>query len=211
MAEMEKLIFTARAMGASDIHISQGLPLIMRVNGILTKPPVQFSEAETEQLILGCVPAQQRERLSQGLDADFAIQTSDGNRQRVNVFSQQGKLAATIRLLNNTIPSLEELKLPAVLRSLAMEPRGLILVTGPTGSGKSTTLAAVIDFINSNRAEHIITVEDPIEYVYERKLSLIHQREVGVDVVSFASALRSALREDPDVILVGDEAALSKI
>ena len=204
MAEMEKLIFTARAMGASDIHISQGLPLIMRVNGILTKPPMQFSEAETEQLILSCVPAQQRERLSQGLDADFAIQTSDGNRQRVNVFSQQGKLAATIRLLNNTIPSLEELKLPAVLRSLAMEPRGLILVTGPTGSGKSTTLAAVIDFINSNRAEHIITVEDPIEYVYERKLSLIHQREVGVDVVSFASALRSALREDPDVILVGE-------
>ena len=107
MAEMEKLIFTARAMGASDIHISQGLPLIMRVNGILTKPPMQFSEAETEQLILSCVPAQQRERLSQGLDADFAIQTSDGNRQRVNVFSQQGKLAATIRLLNNTIPSLE--------------------------------------------------------------------------------------------------------
>ena len=114
------------------------------------------------------------------------------------------KLAATIRLLNNRIPVLEELGLPPVLRRLADEPRGLILVTGPTGSGKSTTLASMIDYINSTRAEHILTIEDPIEYVYQQKHSVIHQREVGEDVCDFASALRSALREDPDVILVGE-------
>jgi twitching motility protein PilT len=128
----------------------------------------------------------------------------DGNRQRVNVFRQGGRLAATIRLLNSSIPSLEMLGLPAVLQQMADKPRGLILVTGPTGSGKSTTLASMIDYINSSRSEHIITIEDPVEYVYDRKLSLIHQREVGRDVKDFASALRSALREDPDIILVGE-------
>ena len=201
---MENIILEARKSGASDIHISEGLPLVFRINGELVHGAMQFSAEETRSLILSIVTDVQKEALTHGVDADFAIETSDGNRQRVNVFSQQGKLAATIRLLNNIIPSLEQLGLPNVLMQLAMEPRGLILVTGPTGSGKSTTLAAMIDYINSNRAEHILTAEDPIEYVYERKLSTIHQREVGVDVKSFSSALRSALREDPDVILVGE-------
>jgi twitching motility protein PilT len=147
---------------------------------------------------------EQKSLLEKGEDADFAVKTPDGNRQRVNVFKQDGKLAATIRLLNSSIPSLEMLGLPVVLNQLADKPRGLILVTGPTGSGKSTTLAAMIDYINSNRPEHIITIEDPVEYVYDKKLSLIHQREVGRDVKDFASALRSALREDPDIILVGE-------
>lgn len=201
---IEQLILFARDLKASDIHISEGLPLMFRINGKLREATVQFSPADTRLLILSTLTEKQKENLKGGVDADFAIQTVDGNRQRVNVFSQQGKVAATIRLLNNKIPSLEQLKLPTVLRQLADEPRGLILVTGPTGSGKSTTLAAMIDYINSSRAEHIITVEDPIEYVYSKKLSTIHQREVGADVTSFAAALRSALREDPDVILVGE-------
>jgi twitching motility protein PilT len=146
----------------------------------------------------------QASELEHGKDADFSLTSSDGNRQRVNVFRQQGRLAATIRLLNNHIPTLQELKLPRVLEELADKPRGLVLVTGPTGSGKSTTLAAMVDHINQTQARHIITIEDPIEYVYETKQSLIHQREVGMDTASFAEALRSSLREDPDVILVGE-------
>lgn len=134
----------------------------------------------------------------------FCHTVSRWGRERVNIFRQQGKLACTIRLLNDRIPTIEELQLPPILKQLADEPRGLILVTGPTGSGKSTTLAAMIDYVNASRPEHIITIEDPIEYMYERKQALIHQREVGRDVSSFAAALRSALREDPDIILVGE-------
>lgn len=204
--EMKNLMMASRELGASDIHISEGRPLLVRVNGKLDKAPstLQPAQGAAREIILGMLDGEQRDKLTLGQDLDFAVTTPDGNRQRVNVFRYQGKLAATIRLLNSHIPTLEELKLPGVLKELAGEPRGLILVTGPTGSGKSTTLAAMIQHINKNRAEHIITVEDPIEYVYEDCLSLIHQREVGEDVGSFAGALRSALREDPDVILVGE-------
>ncbi|MDE6949558.1 MAG: PilT/PilU family type 4a pilus ATPase [Lachnospiraceae bacterium] len=201
---MNDIIMTARSLGTSDIHISEGRPLLFRINGRLERASGQPQEGAVRELILGMLDDGRRKRLEAGEDLDFAVETPDGNRQRVNVFRYQGKLAATIRLLNSRIPALEELKLPKVLRELAAEPRGLILVTGPTGSGKSTTLAAMIQYINENRSEHIITVEDPIEYVYQDKLSLIHQREVGEDVGSFAGALRSALREDPDVILVGE-------
>lgn len=204
MNEIFDIIREARTRGASDIHISQGLPMVMRINGSLMNAGIQMDGDKTRQVILSMLTLEQKGLLEGGEDLDFAIETPDGNRQRVNVFCQQKKYAATIRLLNNTIPTLEELKLPKVLRELADKPRGLILVTGPTGSGKSTTLAAMIDYINQNRAEHIITIEDPIEYVYTQKLSLIHQREVGWDAKSFASALRSSLREDPDVILVGE-------
>lgn len=204
MADMMQIIETGRQMRASDIHISEGLPMMARVDGSLVQAPYEMGGKETADLILSMLDETQKAMLKRGEDLDFPIELPNGERQRVNVFRQQKKLAATIRLLNNHIPTLEELNLPLVLKKLADEPRGLILVTGPTGSGKSTTLAAMIDYINSNRADHIITVEDPIEYVYQQKRSLIHQRETGRDVESFAAALRSALREDPDIILVGE-------
>jgi twitching motility protein PilT len=201
---IDAVIMEARSMGCSDIHLTVGMKLMYRINGKLTKAPSQFSDEDTEFMIDEMLTDLNRKQLAEGVDADFAIKTPDGNRQRVNVFKQDGKLATTIRLLNSSIPSLEMLGLPAVLNELADKPRGLILVTGPTGSGKSTTLAAMIDYINSTRPEHVITVEDPVEYVYQEKLALIQQREVGRDVKNFAAALRSALREDPDIILVGE-------
>lgn len=194
----------ARERNCSDIHITEGLPTVFRIHGNLTDCGLNISPAQAKEMILSLLDDEQIKKLNSGSDLDFAFETPDFCRQRVNVFHYNKKIAATIRLLNNHIPSLAELKLPPILRQLADEPRGLILVTGPTGSGKSTTLAAMIDYINKSRAEHIITIEDPVEYVYTQDKSTIHQREVGEDTVSFASALRSALREDPDVILVGE-------
>lgn len=202
--KMDRLILMCREEQASDIHMSAGMPLMMRVHGRLTETLAQPSEEETAEMLYGLLSEAQRALFDGGHDVDFALETSDGNRQRVNVFRQKNKIAATIRLLNNHIPKLSELHMPELLNRLAEEPRGLILVTGPTGSGKSTTLAAMIDHINETRAEHIITIEDPIEYTYESKRALIHQRETGRDVTDFAAALRSALREDPDIILVGE-------
>ncbi|NCC43833.1 MAG: PilT/PilU family type 4a pilus ATPase, partial [Clostridia bacterium] len=200
--DMNQMMLDARAQKCSDIHLSEGMPVYFRIHGKLQKMPLE--ETEARQMILSMLDDEQKQILRSGHDLDFAVETSDGNRQRVNVFRQQGNLAATIRLLNDEIPSLSDLKLPAVLKELASQPRGLILVTGPTGSGKSTTLAAMVNEINTYRAEHIVTIEDPIEYKFKRKQSLIHQREVGRDTESFAAALRSVLREDPDVILVGE-------
>lgn len=202
--QLENIIMKARSMNASDIHISVGNPIYFRIHGELVETQFSLSDNEIEETLLAVLDSQTRQEMNGLTDLDFALKTPDGNRQRVNYFHQQKNLAATIRLLDDHIPSLEQLNLPTVLGKLAQKPRGLILVTGPTGSGKSTTLAAMIDSINSTRAKHIITVEDPIEYVYETKKSLIHQREVGRDVKDFASSLRSALREDPDVILVGE-------
>lgn len=204
MRAIDTLAAMAREARASDIHISEGMPVSMRVDGRLTEMAIPLTAEQIREMLLDLLTEEQQKNLEKGIDADFALVTADGGRQRVNVFRQQNKLAATLRLLNDSIPTLEQLGLPKVLATLSEAPRGLILVTGPTGSGKSTTLAAMIDHINETRPDHIITIEDPIEYVYKSKQSLIHQREVGRDVVSFASALRSALREDPDVILVGE-------
>ena len=178
---IDQMIMEARSMGCSDIHITVGMPLMYRINGRLQNAPTNPSDGEIIAMLAELLTDEQRENLERGIDADFAIRTPDGNRQRVNVFKQDGKMAATIRLLNSSIPSMEMLGLPSVLRELADKPRGMILVTGPTGSGKSTTLASMIDYINENRPEHIITIEDPVEYVYDRKMALIHQREVGRD------------------------------
>ena len=204
MTDICEIIRDARKKGASDIHISEAMPMWYRVNGRLQAAELQPSPEEVRSLLLSLLSERHRAAFEAGEDADFSLETPEGERQRVNVFRQQKKLAATIRLLNGQIPSLEELKMPTTLYEMAKQPRGLILVTGPTGSGKSTTLAAMIEYLNRNLDRHVITIEDPIEYRYESKRSLIHQREVGGDVGSFASALRSALREDPDVILVGE-------
>lgn len=204
MYDIDRLILECRQQKASDIHISAGLPLMTRIHGKLTQTGIRPDENETADMLYALLDEEQKKRFDAGHDIDFAIETSDGNRQRVNIFRQKGKIAATIRLLNNYIPTLGELNMPELLYKLAEEPRGLVLITGPTGSGKSTTLAAMIEHINKTRQDHIITIEDPIEYTYDSKLALIHQRETGRDVTDFAAALRSALREDPDIILVGE-------
>ena len=188
--QIHELTALARNSKASDIHISEGLPLMFRIDGHLAEAPVQLSAAETRSLILSLMDEAHREAItSERIDADFALVAPDGTRSRVNVFYQQGRAAATLRLLNDSIPTLEELAMPPVLTKLADEPRGLILVTGPTGSGKSTTLAAMIDHINKTRSDHIITIEDPIEYVYQGRQALIHQREVGADARQLALGL----------------------
>ena len=160
---IDSMIMEARAMGCSDIHITVGMPLMYRINGKLQIAPTMLSDGDVIAMLAELLTDEQRQNLESGIDADFAIRTPDGNRQRVNVFKQDGKMAATIRLLNSSIPSMEMLGLPSVLRELSDKPRGLILVTGPTGSGKSTTLASMIDYINASRPEHIITIEDSVE------------------------------------------------
>jgi twitching motility protein PilT len=177
---------------------------VFRIDGTLYETEFELSREEKERLIVSMLDGVQRAKMEKGEDVDLCY-TPDGRfRQRVNVFRQQKKLACVIRIINEDTPSFEQLNLPEVLRTLADEPRGLILVTGPTGSGKSTTLAAMIDCINQRKACHILTIEDPVEYVYKQKKSVIHQRDIGSDVASFSNALRSAMREDPDVILVGE-------
>lgn len=199
----EEFIMQAREMNASDIHLTVGAPTVVRVNGELRKY-TELSDQVVNRTILSILNAEQEKMLTEGKDIDFSFELKNGARQRVNVFRQSGKLAACIRLLNAEIPTLEQLKMPEILLDFAKKRRGLVLVTGPTGAGKSTTLAAMVEYINKHRACHIITIEDPIEYRYTQQKATIHQRELGRDVPTFASALRSALREDPDVILIGE-------
>ncbi len=201
---LEEALQYARENGCSDLHLNVDGPAMIRENGKLIEFPKQFDNAQTTEMILSMLNDLQMEQLKQGKDIDFTYVDQMHERQRVNVYRQQDKLAAAIRIIDNRIRSLEELMLPDVLKNLAMEPRGLVLVTGPTGSGKSTTLAAIMQYINERRDCHILTIEDPVEYLYERSKALIHQREIGRDVDSFDTALRSAMREDPDVILVGE-------
>lgn len=202
----DELLAFGRAQNCSDLHISVGEPPVFRVNGELARlrkePP--FTQQQVEQIVEKIVPASLKAEFAKGFDADFCLVMEGGMRQRVNVFRQQNGLAIALRFLHDHIPTLDQLRLPEALMDMALLPRGLILVTGPTGSGKSTTLAAMVDAVNHRRRCHIMTVEDPVEYKYAPDTALIHQREVGVDVPSFAEALRSALREDPDVILVGE-------
>ena len=204
--EINRILNEARVIGCSDLHFTYGINPIVRLNGALrkmTKYP-ELDEETVMDIANQMTNEQQMASIRMHKDTDFSFQSSSGYRHRVNVYFQRGKTAIAIRLLRNDIPTLEDLSLPPVLADFVMRPRGLVLVTGPTGSGKSTTLAGLIDFINVNRSAHIITIEDPIEYVHQHKLCMINQREVGDDVPDFASALRAALREDPDVILVGE-------
>ncbi len=194
-----------RGKHASDLHVTVGLPPMLRVTGKLMaidEPVLQG--ADIEKCISQIVNVEQMDELLRGNDVDCTFVSSEGYRNRVNIYRQRGFYAIAIRLLNETIPSLESLDMPPLLADLCRLERGLILVTGPTGSGKSTTLAAMIDRINQNRQCHILTLEDPIEYVHNHKNSIVNQREIGRDSKAFHLALRSALREDPDVILVGE-------
>lgn len=202
---IDELIEYARDNNCSDIHITSLGEVALRQYGNLKKLDNSFTKDELDQIIYEMLDGEQRDLYISGQDLDFSYETrGSGIRCRANTYHQRGTHAACLRIMGTTVPTLESLELPEVIRSLAEQPRGLVLVTGPTGSGKSTTLAAMIDYINRNRAEHILTIEDPIEFVYTPDKSTIHQREIGRDVDSFADALRSALREDPDVILVGE-------
>jgi len=198
---------------ASDLHLQVGLPPMLRVDGALM--PVAGADVLTDEaveaLIFAILDEDQKQILLKDKEFDFSFAFGDLGRFRVNAFHERGNLAAALRLITNDILTIEQLGLPAVVSKFANYPRGLVLVTGPTGSGKSTTLAAMIHQINAERAEHIITIEDPIEYTHRSKKSVIVQREVHYDTYSFSAALRSALREDPDVVLIGEMRDLETI
>jgi twitching motility protein PilT len=203
---LDKVLGAARQLGASDVHLKVGLPPIFRVKGelrtVANVPPL--TKESIEEFGFGMMNARQRDIFDKNWDVDLAYSTQEGYRYRVNVLQQRGLMGVVMRLIPPNVPPFERLNLPPKVLSLADEERGLVLVTGITGSGKSTTLAAMVDYINSNRAVHIITVEDPIEYAFKDRRSVINQREIGFDTTSFARALRASLRQDPDVILVGE-------
>ncbi len=191
--------------GASDLHITVGLPPMLRIDGRLV--PTEFPKLapeDTKRLIYSILNDRQRERFERELELDMSYSIKGYGRFRLNIYRQRGAVAAAFRVIPSIIKSREELGLPEIIDELAKKKSGLILVTGPTGVGKSTTLACMIDIINSTRSEHIITIEDPIEYLHTHKKSIVNQREVGQDTKSFSRALRSALREDPDVLMVGE-------
>jgi len=198
---------------ASDLHLQVGLPPMLRVDGALM--PITggnpLSDEDVEALIFAILDEDQKQILLKDKEFDFSFAFGDLGRFRVNAFHERGNLAAALRLIPNEILTIEQLGLPPIVGKFADYPRGLVLVTGPTGSGKSTSLAALIHKINLERAEHIITIEDPIEYTHRSKRSVIVQREVHYDTYSFSAALRSALREDPDVVLIGEMRDLETI
>ena len=201
---IHQLLSEARNMGASDVHLTKGLPPMLRINGQLMPYGSDSDYTAIERLIDELTDNEQKRQLQDGRDLDFAFLAENNTRHRVNIYRQKGSYCAAVRLLQEQMPNIDEMDLPPVLEELAMLPRGLVVVTGPTGSGKSTTLAAMLDYINSRRRCHILTIEDPIEYSHQHKLAMVNQRELGVDVPTYSLALRAALREDPDVIMVGE-------
>ena len=211
--EMRNLLEKMKQIGASDLHLVSGVPPTFRVDGAL-----RFSEEDEvlkpekiKSLIYSMLDPKQRLLFEERKDLDFSYGISGIGRFRVNVHYQRGSIAASIRLIPYNIPSIKELNLPPVLEELCLKDRGLILVTGPTGSGKSTTLASMIDIINTTRPVHIIIIEDPIEYLHSHKKGVVEQREVGGDTLSFATSLKYCLRQDPDVIMIGEMRDLETI
>jgi len=198
--------------GASDLHLAVGIPPILRVDGELMPTSYEKLAAQhTQRLVYDILTDEQIQRFEATFELDFSYALAKVSRFRVNIYRDKGSVAAAFRVIPARIPTIRELGLPLILEDLTRKPRGLVLVTGPTGSGKSTTLAAMVNQINSERSAHIITIEDPIEYLHHHKLSIVNQRELGFDTKSFANALRAALREDPDVILVGEMRDLDTI
>src|SRR3984893_4049165 len=205
MASLPDLLKTVVEMDGSDLHIATNTPPQIRVNGHLQRlQGPDLTPAETKQLVYSVLTDAQKKRFEETMELDFSFGIRGLARFRCNVFNQRGAVGAVYRLIPEKIRTFGELGLPSVLANLAEKPRGLVLVTGPTGSGKSTTLAAMIDKINSERHDHILTIEDPIEYLHQHKNCLVNQREVHSDTGSFANALRAALREDPDIVLIGE-------
>jgi twitching motility protein PilT len=202
---LPELLKTTVELGGSDLHLTTNTPPQVRVDGALRRldlPPL--GAAETKQLAYSVLTDSQKKRFEESQELDLAFGIRGLARFRCNVFNQRGAVAAVYRLIPETIRGFEELNLPPILATLAERPRGLVLVTGPTGSGKSTTLAAMLDKINSERDSHILTVEDPIEYIHQHKRCIVNQRELHSDTQSFTAALRAALREDPDIVLIGE-------
>ena len=212
-ARIEVLLDEVIKKKASDLHIQVGLPPMLRVDGALT--PVTGAEALDEEgvetLIFSILDEDQKQILIKDKEFDFSFAFGDLGRFRVNAFHERGNMAAALRLIPNELLTIEQLGLPQIVNKFAEYPRGLVLVTGPTGSGKSTSLAAMVDKINNEESKHIITIEDPIEFTHKSKKSVIVQREVHYDTYSFSAALRSALREDPDVVLIGEMRDLETI
>jgi twitching motility protein PilT len=213
LATLPELLKTTVEMSASDLHLTTSTPPQVRVHGKLQRLnnlPV-LTPADTRQLAYSVCTDAQKKRFEETQELDFSFGIEGTGRFRCNVFNQRGAVGAVYRVIPERIRSFQELNLPAVLSRLAERRRGLVLVTGPTGSGKSTTLAAMLDKINTERAEHILTIEDPIEYIHQHKGCLVNQREVHSDTHSFSLALRAALREDPDVVLIGEMRDLETI
>ncbi len=205
MATLPELLKTLVERDGSDLHIATNTPPQIRVHGHLQRlEQDDLQPADTKQLIYSVLTDVQKKRFEESNELDFSFGIRGLARFRCNVFSQRGAVGAVYRLIPEKIRSLQDLNLPPVLGNLAERPRGLVLITGPTGSGKSTTLAAILDKINIERHEHILTIEDPIEYIHQHKGCLVNQREVHSDTNSFGNALRAALREDPDVVLIGE-------
>jgi twitching motility protein PilT len=210
--DMTELLKFAIQSSASDLHISAGEPPMFRIHGDIRKLDMEpLTEDEVHTMIYDILNDQQRKLFEEHRELDFSIALGEYGRFRVNVFIQNRGKAAVLRTIPNVVKSFDELGLPKICRDITKAEKGLVLVTGPTGCGKSTTLATMIDAINSNTSKHIITIEDPIEFIHQSKKCLVNQREVGAHTHSFANALRSALREDPDVILVGEMRDLETI
>jgi len=202
---VDELLHIVVDMTASDLHLCQSSPPIIRHDGKLKRLNYEeLSPLDTQRMMYEIISDDNLNKFETTLELDFSYALPKRARFRVNMYRDKGAVAAAFRLIPQKIPTVEQLNLPVILKTLCEKPRGLILVTGPTGSGKSTSLAAMINHINTNFAHHIITIEDPIEYLHEHKLSIINQRELGADTKSFLNALRASLREDPDIILVGE-------
>ncbi|MDQ1463411.1 MAG: twitching motility protein PilT [Actinomycetota bacterium] len=212
-APLEDFLVALWEHKGSDLLLTAGVPPLLRVDGDLRQMPDQpaLSPEDTERLFLGMLTRRQTEEFAARKEIDFSFTWRDQARFRANGFRQRGSVAAALRMIPYQLPNFDDLRLPGTVRALTDLPQGLVLVTGPTGSGKSTTLAAMIDKINGSRACHILTIEDPIEYVHLHKVAAVNQREVGEDTDSFAQGLRSALREDPDVLLIGEMRDLETI
>lgn len=205
MARIDAFLKLGRDQGASDIHVAVGIPPLIRLHGELTEIKFRIlGEEELEELLDEIIPEEILEHFKQGNDLDFSYDSPEAGRYRVNLFRKLTGLGGSFRIIAPRIPTMEELGLPSVVEKMLHANQGLVLVTGATGTGKSTTLAAMIDWLNENRKYNIITLEDPVEYIHKSKQSLIIQRSIGPHVKSFSDGLHAALREDPDVILVGE-------